>query len=299
MGREGSGPGEYNSPIGLLPFMGDSSIVVDLGNGRLAVVGPELRMGRTIPIFLIGGMIASATDTLGGFYVDRLQEVRVARERNPAASDRAAVLRVVEAAPASGDTITHVTIAGPPNPRMWYPWDGWAVGRDGRVFAVRNRDEYRVDWFFRDGRSVSGPVIESERVAVTGEDRRIWSEQHPRGSAGGSVAFGNRPPGPPAAAAFPSRFPFANSRDVWVDREGRGWVGRYEHQTEKRPLYDVFDAAGRRTARVRLPAGRQLVGFGRGALYAVRVDDVDLQWLERYDISARPVNREGPRERRR
>jgi hypothetical protein len=29
-----------------------------------------------------------------------------------------------------------------------------------------------------------------------------------------------------------------------------------------------------------------VVGFGRGALYAVRVDEVDLQWLERYDTGS-------------
>jgi len=95
---------------------------------------------------------------------------------------------------------------------------------------------------------------------------------------------GNQPAGRPPAVAFPDRFPFVNSRDVWVDAEGRGWVGRYQSLGEPRPLYDVFDHNGRRVARIRLPAGRQVVGFGPRSLYAVRVDEVDLQWLERYDI---------------
>ncbi len=34
--------------------------------------------------------------------------------------------------------------------------------------------------------------------------------------------------------------------------------------------------------RVTLPPGRELVGFGRTALYAVRTDAYGLQWLERY-----------------
>jgi hypothetical protein len=154
------------------------------------------------------------------------------------------------------------------------------------VFVVRNQDEYRVDWYFRDGRSVRGPVVENERLEVSAADRRIWSEQHPGGSAGGSVSFGNQPARRRPAAEFPERFPFADSRDVWVDREGLGWVGRHERQSEERALYDVFDDAGRRIARVRLPAGRQVVGFGIGALYAVRVDEVDLQWLERYETGS-------------
>jgi hypothetical protein len=290
VGREGAGPGEYQSPTGVMAFRGDSAVVSDLGNGRLAVLGPGLEMGRTIPMFAVGGTIAGATDTLGGFYVDRVTEVRVARVRDPAAGDRATLLRFAPGdGPVSsteGETITHLTVAGPPNPQIWYPWDGWAVGRDGRVLVVRNQDEYRVDWHFRDGRSVRGPVVADERVEVSGEDRRIWSEQHPGGAAGGSVSFGGQPARRPQPGEFPDRFPFANSRDVWVDREGRGWVGRYEHQSEKRPLFDVFDDAGRRVARVRLPEGRQVVGFGRGALYAVRVDEVDLQWLERYDTGS-------------
>jgi hypothetical protein len=129
-------------------------------------------------------------------------------------------------------------------------------------------------------------VLADERIGVSGEDRRIWAEQHPGGAAGGGVSFGDRPARRPPPGELPDRFPFANSRDVWVDREGRGWVGRYEHQSEKRPLYDVFDETGRRVARVRLPEGRQVVGFGRGVLYAVRVDEVDLQWLERYDTGS-------------
>lgn len=286
IGREGAGPDEYESPIGVMPFRGDSAVVSDLGNGRLAVLGPDLRMGRTIPMFAIGGTIPEATDTLGGFYVDRVTEVRIARRRDPTSSDRAALLRIESEAARSpeGDTITHVTVPGPPNPQIWYPWDGWAAGRDGRVFVVRNQDEYRVDWHFRDGRWVRGAVVEDRRIDVTADDRRIWSEQHPGGSAGGSVSFGTEPSRRPSPGEFPARFPFANSRDVWVDREGRGWVGRYEHQSEERPLYDVFDGSGRRIARVRLPAGRRLVGFGIGTLYAVRVDAVDLQWLERYDL---------------
>jgi len=33
-----------------------------------------------------------------------------------------------------------------------------------------------------------------------------------------------------------------------------------------------------------LPAGAELVGFGDGAAFLVRRDEVDFQWLERYDL---------------
>jgi len=54
--------------------------------------------------------------------------------------------------------------------------------------------------------------------------------------------------------------------------------------SEKRPQYDViFDATGGRIARVRLPAGSRLVGFGPASVYSVRKDGVGLEWLDRYD----------------
>jgi hypothetical protein len=285
IGREGAGPNEYRHPTGLWPFRGDSVIVEDLGNGRLSFFGPELRMGRTVPLFSIGGTLAAGTDTLGRFYADNGTSVRIARRRDPAASDRAVLSRIAESGPGAPDTIAWLTIAGRPNPQVWYPWDGWAVGADGRVFVVRNQDEYRVEWFLPDSRHVRGPVIEDERTAVTAEDRRLYSEAHPLGT-GGAVSMGDRPPSRRPDTDFPDRFPFTDPRTVWVDAAGRGWVGRHEHQRERRPLFDVFDAAGRRVARVRLPEGRQVVGFGPGSLYAVRSDEVDLQWLERYDTRA-------------
>jgi len=47
-------------------------------------------------------------------------------------------------------------------------------------------------------------------------------------------------------------------------------------------VFDVFDRGGTRIEQVRLPADRQLVGFGPGVVYAVWTDADDLQWLERY-----------------
>lgn len=284
VGNEGPGPEEYASPIQLMPFRGDSIVLEDLGNGRLTFYSRDLEVGRSIPMFAVGGTLPGGADTVGNFYVDRVTTVRIARRRDPTASDRAPLERIAEARPSVSDTVTYLTVAGPINPQPWYPWDAWAVGADGRVLVVRNQDEYRVEWYVPGARPVVGGVVPDERPAVRAEDRRLWAEAHPSGAAGGSVRMGDQPAQRPPAADFPDRFPYANSRDVWVDAEGRGWVGRYQPQRETRPLYDVFDGQGRRMARIRLPAGRQVIGFGPHSLYAVRVDEVDLQWLERYDI---------------
>ena len=47
-------------------------------------------------------------------------------------------------------------------------------------------------------------------------------------------------------------------------------------------MFDIFDAVGVLVGQVRLPAERDVVGFGRGVLYATREDGDGLLWLELY-----------------
>lgn len=281
IGREGKGPNEYGMPMRVLSFRADSTVLVDLGNLRLAVLGPGLRMGRTIPLLGVGGLIPRWTDTLGHYYGDGGSAMRRARARDRRLSDMAPLLRLAESGDA--DTVAMLKLASSSNAPVWYAWDAWAVGPDGRVLVVRNGDDYRVEWYGPGIAVVRGPAIDEGRIEVTAADRRIFEEKHP-GGGGNAAAVGGQG-GRRPAAYYPDHYPFADPQDVWVDMEGRGWVGRHQHQSEERPLFDIFDRSGRRVARLRLPAGREVVGFGPGWLYAVRVDEVDLQWLERYDIT--------------
>jgi hypothetical protein len=145
------------------------------------------------------------------------------------------------------------------------------------VAIVRNQDEYRVEWVGPDGSTVRGPVVDEERVRLGRADRDSLSR-----TQGANV--GN--PGGASRARrdvyLPDRFPFAKS--VAVSPDGRAWVERALPVAEDKPLFDVFGADGRRVARYRLPAGRVLVGFGRGTAYATREDDVGLKWVERYRV---------------
>jgi hypothetical protein len=72
-------------------------------------------------------------------------------------------------------------------------------------------------------------------------------------------------------------------RGLWIANDGRAFAERHQHLSETRALLDVFDAQGRLVARYRLPERRNVIGFGARGLYAVRVDDNDLLWLERYE----------------
>ena len=85
---------------------------------------------------------------------------------------------------------------------------------------------------------------------------------------------------------WPDTKPAFEPNSPRVDLDGNLWVERHGPANSARN-YDVFDANGVLQARVTLPAGRQLVGFGRegaGAVYLVFTDEFDLQYLERYRL---------------
>jgi hypothetical protein len=46
--------------------------------------------------------------------------------------------------------------------------------------------------------------------------------------------------------------------------------------------FDVFDARGRLTRSVLLPAKVRLVGFGQGVAYGARMDEDGMEWLAAY-----------------
>jgi hypothetical protein len=48
------------------------------------------------------------------------------------------------------------------------------------------------------------------------------------------------------------------------------------------PTYDVIDNSGKVVSRVVLPKRTRLVGFGNGTVYLARIDEDDLQYLQRY-----------------
>ena len=49
-------------------------------------------------------------------------------------------------------------------------------------------------------------------------------------------------------------------------------------------VLDVFDGAGRRARQMTLPAGRRVVGVGRGVIYVVVRDADDLETLEKVSL---------------
>lgn len=304
--RPGSGPAEYRTPGLLLPLAsGDTTLLTDPGNSRLLVLGPDAqpvtvvndawplpnggrgtRLPRAIDAkargyFLSSASALTAPPTTGGEIKspDSLALVRAAR-----GSTTEELLGYVHMAPrristtAKDGQLTSVNIMVAPFPAQ----DGWQAFADGAVAIVRVRD-YRVDWVLPDGRRVAGSPIGFVPVRVTDLDK-----QQREAGAGARGASSARPAGAPPNKApeidWPEFKPPFPSTAVFAGTDGRLWVQRHAPAQDARTHYDVIDRRGAVVAKVEVPNGGRIVGFGSAAIYVVRKDADDLQYLQRFPL---------------
>jgi hypothetical protein len=82
---------------------------------------------------------------------------------------------------------------------------------------------------------------------------------------------------------WPNALPAFRAGGVFVATNGDLWVERYA-SAGTAPVYDVFDENAVLVRRLTLPEGRTVVGFGNGSVYLARIDEFDLQWLEKYSL---------------
>ncbi len=311
LGGVGQGPEEYRQPDAVFALPGDSTLLVDLGNARLTVVGPDGTFGETMPMTQGspgpgGGLqivIPRGVDSRGRVYFQPM-----GGGMGRAFPDSAVIARL-DRATGVLDTVATVklpemkrsTSGGPGNqnvsitPVPLSPQDAWSVGLDGRV-AVARSGEYHVEWVDPDGSVVRGTRVDYKPLKIDRADKEEWAESLGEGvRVGIMMSNGERRvslgrgggSGEPDLDSFewPDAKPAFQNNGVWVTPEGDMWVRRHVAAGES-IRFDVFGADAELKGAVMLPAGRQIVGFGRGALYVVRTDDLGLQWLERYRRTA-------------
>lgn len=310
IGGVGQGPAEYRQPDAVWALPGDRTLLVDLGNGRLTVLSPELEFGDTRPYAtgdpMAGQMVMAipqGVDAMGRIYfrgmpgfdesLDSLQILRLDLETGQT--------EAVGLFKPEGRTREESGDAGNQNVRITpiplSPEDAWGVAEDGRVVVARAGD-YHVDWIAPDGSVTSGPPVPDAPVRIGQAEKEEWRESVSETGGGMSIQAtidnGNMRmiatrggggddddnlddyPWPEVKPAF-------YGRPIPVDRDGRAWVRRHQ-RAGMPPRYDLFDGTGALVMSVDLPMGRRVVGFGESGLYAVRMDEVGLQYLERYAV---------------
>ncbi|HEX7122787.1 MAG TPA: hypothetical protein VF178_10495 [Gemmatimonadaceae bacterium] len=300
VGRTGSGPGEYRSPSRLLALAGDSSAIYDPSNSRFLVIRADGTPGgffEAIPgvtetrgnvVMFSARFSPTASDAQGWLY---------ARESGikPGASgmvttDSVAIERW-DPVTKRRDTVAvhnlrlpaHELKPGESDPPFTTGIQ-WAVAPDGRVALVHPSD-YHVEYVNPNGTRTKGAPIRYTRVRVSQEHREAFLEQRRRPAcplpANVRMMVGDDP------TEWPDYLPpflsgaarFASDGILWVLRTG---------PADGPPTYDLIDGAGRLVHRVILPPRAKLLGFGKGSVYIVKLDDDDLQFLQRHPLPAVP-----------
>lgn len=303
IGRNGQGPGEYQFPGALIPYPGDSTLLVDLVSRRLLTVSADGKLGKTIPYpdAIQGLAQPKGADRQGRIYLQG-SAFRVGDgDGSGAIPDSAPVVRW-DRATNRLDTLIKVKIpatkvqrTGTSNarvvmmrPQPFAPQDEWVVTTDGRVGIARVAD-YHVEWI--GDRPAKGPPVAIQPIKVGDGDKQAFMDAIK--NSRNRITINNGGPGrggqeikPPEPSAdefdWPEYKPPFRGRSAVASPEGQMWVQRSATASDSVPAFDVFDASGNLTRRVFLPKGRQLVGLGNGTVYAVRTDEDGLQWLERY-----------------
>jgi hypothetical protein len=296
---KGSGPHEARLPTRLVRALGDSTLLVDLGNNRIQVLDGLGRVVRSIPAEHQGVMGVRGVDVGGALYyaVPGWAEGEAALPNDS--------VRIVKWNPHTDALTTVVAVQGehlrsdirqpamtPRIPIIGYAaLDSWVVTEGGVVKIVREGG-YRVESRAPGAAPVIGPSYAYPTRAVTPADRvafvQRFNDTSPTSGKGENGGMGYSAALNPEELAvmtrgtqFAERHPMFDAGAVLAAPGGRLWVGR-PVEAGKPVLYDVFDDAGRRVNAVELPPGRRVVAVGRQSVHAVAETETGIQHLERY-----------------
>ena len=315
VGREGQGPGEYSLPASLFALPGGKTLLQDYGNQRFLTIGvdgapgeilspprPAAADGQRGRFMMIGAFLSPrGSDAAGNLYFQGsafpTTEGGESQDSVPIVRwNRATTIDTVGWVPLLEDARPQVTRSGGSmNVRIgggtaWPARVEWGVASDGRI-ALVSPDPFRVTWLTPRG-VVAGPPVPYTPIKVTDAEKTEYRERMRRttpimmtigGPSGGGRTVSSpqiKVPEPEWPATIPA---FTGTDAVQITPEGEVWVERTRKASDRTPRYDVFDQTGRLKGQVRLRPGSRVVGFGKGVVYVVRMDDDDLQYLERFD----------------
>jgi hypothetical protein len=317
LGREGSGPGEYGMPFRVLPMAGDTTGIGDMLNNRILIITPQGRVGGFVDLnvpnegggragrsmVMVGNNMPSMSDTKGRMYMQGAPFTFVNGQPQPADSvplirwdrttnkrDTLAFLKLPQNSSSISGGRGNVSIrigGGAP----FRGADQITVAPDGRV-AVVHANPYSVTYVSETGQRTNGQPIRYDRVRVTEGHKREWRDaqkgatrmmmtnDNGRRSATMAPNTDVQDPEdwgddfmPPFLGGAGSTVMFSQDGHLWVRRTG---------PAGQPPTYDVIDRAGNLALKVVLPQRSRIIGFGNGTVYTIRLDEDDLQYLQRH-----------------
>ena len=323
LGREGSGPGEYGMPFSLLALPNDTTAVLDMLNQRMLLINPNATIGGFVDLntprpsgragggtMMIGGSMPRMADAKGRMYLEGPPFRMTESGPQPADSvpmirwDRTSGKRDTVAwrgVPQGSAQISGSRRGGGQNVSVRIgggaPFAGsdvMLVAPDGRVAIVRH-EPFSVEYVSETGQRTRGQPINYQKVRVSEGHKEEWRERQ-RGATFMSITSDNSGrrsatmgsnPNPSDPEDWGGEFmpPFLNStNNVVFSNDGYLWIARTGPAGQP-PTYDIIDRGGNVVQRVVLPKRHRLLGFGNNAVYVARLDEDDLQYLQKYRFS--------------
>jgi hypothetical protein len=307
VGRQGSGPGEYQVPRWLLPYRGDTSVLVDpvrlsaihmiSADGRVSTrtVGSERDMLRL-------HTFRNATDSLGHLFaqVSRFIHRDGQRILDPDSAlierislptgvrDTVAVVSTARHLPAQSRVSTQQPTANQPFRVVNLPFatmDEWSALPDGRI-VVATVSPFRLSLRGPGAQGLDGPLVPSDSVAVTELHKEQWRMEKQRARTvlqftQGGVTAGKRKLPYEEPEQWPSLLPPFLEGALKIASDGTIWIERTVPAGSE-SIIDVFSVNAKRVARIQLPPNRRLVSVSASRVYLAHVDSDGLQVLERW-----------------
>ena len=171
--------------------------------------------------------------------------------------------------------------------------DAWTVLPNGTVVIARVGD-YHLELVSPTRAVTRGATVAFTPVQVGNAEKQEYRDQSKNaggisisrtdgGSGGAQTRASTAPPPFEEPAEWPKAKPPFNSSGIFVTPTGEIWIARNRSASDPVPSYDVFSATGKLTGKVVLPKQTRVIGFGSGGtIYTIRVDDDDLQYLQRF-----------------
>ncbi|MBK6495412.1 MAG: hypothetical protein KA745_06780 [Gemmatimonadales bacterium] len=276
IGRKGSGPREYLTPLRLIALPNDSTLLIDRDADRYLIIAPNGDIVATTPFpeqMRLAGQYIRGADQGGRLY---FQMRYIAPEptapsttgilrwdRRSVRFDSLGFVKMPSATPIGGKLANGASYQGM-RIMPYTPADAWTVAPDGRIAMIRVAP-YRVDWLATGRPPVVGGAIPYSPVPVTDADRKA-----------------NEPKGPPFTLVYAEvKPPFSNDAVVLDDR-ARLWIGRSFTRGAKTRDWDVVDSQGKLLKTINLAADKWIMAVTARFVYVLWRDQDDVEWLQAY-----------------
>jgi hypothetical protein len=277
--REGSGPTEFRSSLGLFRLPGDSVALLDLFQQRMLILDPTRALdsrgrlyGQALAIAFEGGQMTMADSAL-----------IVRSDPKSQKADTLTKFPTFQKAPQFSQQLLRVPVPGYP------PIDAWGVYPDGRVIVVRGAT-YTPEFFpATPGPARKAAALPYVRLQVTAADRKAMMDSVRRAMDEGMKQAAGMAGGQPLPKVeliepdpWQTQRPALTADMIRIDPKGRAWVAVVDRTPGQR--FDVLDAEGKVVDAFKLARDEILLGFGAASVYTARRDEDDLLYIRRHPL---------------